>query len=142
MKFPLKSITILSVIVLVTMGLALGQASVTGTISGTVKDVTGGVIPGVEVTITNQDTGAERNVVTDDSGFYNAPNIPIGTYTVSVVMPGFKASRVTDVKIDIRTNRVVNHILEVGEVSEEVTVESVSMAQVELRSGEVSTLIT
>jgi hypothetical protein len=123
-------------------GAALGQASVSGSISGTVQDATGGVIPGVEVTIVNQDTGAVRTVITDDSGFYTAPVIPVGNYTVEVAMPGFRISRVTDVRVDIRANRVIDHTLQVGDVTQEVTVEAASMAQVELRSGEVSSLIT
>jgi hypothetical protein len=122
--------------------LAWAQATVSGTISGTVKDPTGAVIPGVEVTITEQDTGISRVVLTDDEGFYTAPNVPVGTYTVSASMPGFKPAAVKDVKVDIRANRVINLVLEVGELTEEVTVTSASMAQVELRSAEVSSLIT
>jgi len=122
--------------------LAWAQATVSGTISGTVKDPTGAVIPGVEVTITEQDTGVSRVVLTDDEGFYTAPNVPVGTYTVSASMPGFKPAAVKDVKVDIRANRVINLVLEVGELTEEVTVTSASMAQVELRSAEVSSLIT
>ncbi|HRR57728.1 MAG TPA: carboxypeptidase-like regulatory domain-containing protein, partial [Acidobacteriota bacterium] len=127
---------LLTVTVLMAAGaLAWAQATVSGTISGTVKDPTGAVIPGVEVTITEQDTGVSRVVLTDDEGFYTAPNVPVGTYTVSASMPGFKPAAVKDVKVDIRANRVINLVLEVGELTEEVTVTSASMAQVELRSA-------
>lgn len=142
MKFGLGKVFLALAVLGLTAGLVLGQASVAGSISGTVRDSSGGVVPGVEVTIVNQDTNASRVVITDDSGFYTAPNVPVGNYVVQVTMPGFKAASVTDIKVDIRTNRVIDVTLEIGEVTQEVTVESASMAQVELRSGEVATLIT
>lgn len=113
-----------------------------GTISGLVKDVSGGVIPGAEVVITNQDTAVERAIVADDSGFYLATNVPVGVYSVSVEMPGFKKAVVQDIKVDIRANRKVDLTLEVGGASDEITVASQSVAQVELRSGEVKNLIS
>ncbi len=112
-----------------------------GTISGVVKDPTGAVIPGAEVILTNVDTGVKRTVVSDDAGFYNATNVEVGNYKVSVTMPGFKTATSDITKVDARSNRVVNITLQVGDVSEQVTVEGASMAQVELRSGEVSNLI-
>ena len=61
-----------------------------GTIEGTVSDSSGGVLPGVTVTITNVDTGAERVVVTNDKGLYRAPLLPLGTYKVVAELQGFK----------------------------------------------------
>ena len=61
-----------------------------GSIEGTVKDSSGGVLPGVTVTITNIDTGAERSVVTNESGLYRAPLLPLGTYRVVAELQGFK----------------------------------------------------
>jgi hypothetical protein len=118
------------------------QAQTAGSISGVVSDATGGVIPGAEVVITNQDTGARRTVISDDTGFYTAPNVPVGTYSVSVAMPGFSTATARDIKVDVRGNPVVNLRLQIGDVAEEVIVEGASMAQVELRSGEVGNLIT
>lgn len=141
MKNHLK-LLLAACVLLVAGSWVAAQATVSGTISGTVTDPTGAVIPGVEVTISNQDTGVSRVVLTDDQGFYTAPNVPVGTYTVSAAMPGFKPAAVKDVKVDVRANRVINLVLEVGELTEEITVESASMAQVELRSAEVSSLIT
>ena len=62
-------------------------------ISGTVTDATGGVIPGVEVAVTNLDTGVSRQVVTDDSGRYTVPQLFAGNYRVSASMTGFDAQR-------------------------------------------------
>ena len=58
-------------------------------ISGTVSDSTGGVIPGVEVTVSNLDTGVSRQAVTDDSGRYSVPQLFSGNYRVSVSLAGF-----------------------------------------------------
>jgi hypothetical protein len=60
--------------------LAFAQSqSINGTIEGTVRDNSGGVLPGVSVTVTNADTGTSRTVVTNESGLYRAPLLPLGT---------------------------------------------------------------
>ena len=75
--------------------LLLGPASVLGqlttaTISGTVKDSSGGVLPGVTVTIRNTETGVERTVVTGAEGRYHAPSLPVGNYEVIAELQGFR----------------------------------------------------
>ncbi|MFZ0427403.1 MAG: carboxypeptidase-like regulatory domain-containing protein, partial [Acidobacteriota bacterium] len=77
-----------------------GQGS-EGTITGYVRDATGGVIPGVEVLITNLDTGATRTVITDDSGRFTAVALPIGTYEVSASQAGFKRQVETGLKLNV-----------------------------------------
>src|SRR5258708_527237 len=77
------------------LGLAAGSAraqsqAVNGTIEGTIKDASGGLLPGVTVTVHNTDTGAERVVVTDANGLYRAPLLPLGTYQVTAELAGFK----------------------------------------------------
>ena len=70
---------------------AFGQSqAVNGTIEGTVADVSGAVLPGVTVTVTNTDTGASRAVVTNEKGVYRALLLPLGRYKVSAELPGFK----------------------------------------------------
>ncbi len=140
MRFRWVSLSLL--VIAVSAVLVFPQASTSGSISGTVKDASGGVVPGAEVVITDQATEVKRTVITDDAGFYTAPNTPVGTYSVSVSMPGFKTATITNIKVDVRSNRVANLTLEVGQVSEKVVVEGASMAQVELRSGEVGNLIS
>ncbi len=136
LRFALLCATVL----MASMVLVFPQQSA-GTISGVVKDPTGAVIPGAEVVLTNVATAVKRTVVSDDAGFYNATNVEVGNYTVSVTMPGFKTATSDPTKVDARSNRIVNITLQVGDVSEQVTVEGASMAQVELRSGEVANLI-
>src|SRR5213593_937906 len=66
------------------------NAQVTGaTLSGTVTDTSGAVIPGVMVSIKNRGTGVVRNVSTDETGFYSAPNLLAGNYDVTGSAPGF-----------------------------------------------------
>src|SRR5579863_9428203 len=62
----------------------------TGSIGGFVKDPAGGVVPKAKVTITNEGTRAVEALTTDGSGYYTAPNMPPGIYTMSAEAPGFK----------------------------------------------------
>ena len=71
-------------------GTAYGQAF--GTIGGTVRDNSGGVLPGVSVVARNLDTGVERTGVTNDAGFYRFPNIDPGSYQVEASLTGFKST--------------------------------------------------
>src|SRR5262245_4985820 len=75
---------------------AFGQTS-TATVSGTVQDGTGAFIPGVTVTATNTTTNVATPTLTNESGAYNIPALPPGTYTVTAELPGFQTARFTDV---------------------------------------------
>ena len=79
--FRILAVSFLS-LVLSSPALAQSQA-INGTIEGTVVDDQGAVLPGVTVTVTNLDTGDTRVVVTNESGLYRAPLLPLGTYRVS-----------------------------------------------------------
>ncbi len=74
---------------LVSPAFAQSQAA-NGSIEGTVVDSSGGVLPGVTVTVTNTDTGAVRSLVTNESGIFRAPLLTLGTYTVTAELEGFK----------------------------------------------------
>ncbi len=93
-----------------------------GAIEGTVIDASGGVLPGVTVTITNIDTGTERVVVTNESGLFRAPLLPLGTYNVVAELQGFKKFEQTGIKLSVGETAVVNAALGVGQVSEVVSV--------------------
>jgi hypothetical protein len=134
-----KTIIILLAFALLLVPAAYGQRT-TGTISGTVKDATGAIVPGAEVTATNQDTGVVRSTITNDAGFYSLPNLLIGTYNVSATMSGFKKTEIKDVKLDVSQDRVVDFSLTIGQITDIVEVTS-APPLVELRSGEVSNLI-
>jgi len=108
---------------LVLAGPALAQSeAANGAIEGTIVDTSGGVLPGVTVTVTNVDTGTERLVVTNDKGLYRALLLPLGAYRVVAELPGFKKFEQTGIKLSVGQTAVVNVTLGVGAVSETITV--------------------
>src|SRR5215471_5765123 len=121
-----RCLRVLSLCVLVTLfGTPAFAQRTTGSISGTVMDTTNSVMPGATVTAVCNDTNLTRTAVTDSQGGFSIPELPICTYTVRAELQGFKTvSRETPLtanavaKVDFR--------LEVGSVSETVTVEAVS----------------
>lgn len=117
------------------------QTTTVGTISGTVRDEKGAVVPRAEVFIQSKATGTSRTVSSDDNGFYLASSLPAGVYIISTAPHGFKKTVASDVDLHVAENKVVNLDLQVGPVSETVTVSS-DAAPVETRSGEISSLIT
>jgi len=100
--------------------LAAVQTS-TGNLTGTVSSPDG-VISGATVTVRDNQTGAEKKVVTGDDGTYNFSLLQVGTYTVEVTSSGFKTFSATDVKIDVGKTYNLNLTLEVGAPTETVTV--------------------
>ena len=74
------------ILLLLTASLAMAQLT-TGNISGTVTDQSGGAIPGASVTLRNVETGISRSTATGANGRYEAPNLPVGAYEVSVTLP-------------------------------------------------------
>ncbi len=93
-----------------------------GSLVGTVKDQTGGAIPGAEVTITNQGTNRSVNVVTNDIGAFVARNLTPGQYRVQIALTGFKTYVERDVKVNVGEEYSMHATLEVGDVAETVTV--------------------
>src|SRR5438067_3934334 len=120
---------------------AYAQTTTVGTISGTVRDEKGAIVPKAEVSIQSESTGTSRTVTSDDNGFYLAPSLPAGLYTISTAPHGFKKTIASGVDLHVAENRVVNLDLQVGQLTETVTVSS-DASPVETRSGEISSLIT
>lgn len=130
-------------LLLLCAGLLVGvhaQSATTGTITGTVRDPQGAAVPKAEVTISDEKNGVSRTVTATEDGFYTATSLPAGIYTISAAPSGFKKSVTTGVDLHVNENKTVNVDLQVGAVTETVTVTS-EAAPVELRSGEVSSLI-
>lgn len=111
-----------------------------GTISGTVSDPTGAMIPRAQVTITNERTGLKRTVQANDAGFFTAPQLPVGLYMLSASATGFKIAENKGIDLHVREEKFVPMVLAVGAVTETVTVTG-GATLVELRSGEVASLI-
>jgi hypothetical protein len=95
--------------------------AINGTIEGTIKDASGGVLPGVSVTLTNTDTGATRVVVTNQTGVFRAPLLPLGAYKVLFELSGFTKLQRTGVTLAAGQIVVLNEVMKVG-ASETVTV--------------------
>ena len=134
-----------ALLLLLCIGLLVGvyaQSATSGSITGTVRDPQGAAVPKAEVTVTEEKTGVVvRTVTATDDGFYNITSLTPGIYSVSTSPAGFKKTVQTGVDLHVNENKTVNLDLQVGQVTETVTVTSES-TPVELRSGEVSSLVT
>ena len=101
---------------------AFTQSQTTGRISGTVKDQSGAVIAGAEVTVTSLATTEERKVITAAQGNYDVLLLSPGTYRMSVTANGFKRGEVEAVRVVITETSTLNFNLEVGTVTEEAVI--------------------
>ncbi len=113
----------------------------TGRLLGSVVDAQGGVIPGASITLTDNQTKRERQLVTDEAGNFLVPQLDPGSYTVTTTQPGFKTSTISNVVIEIGREYTLKIKLEVGGVETVVQV-TAGAALVNAASGEVSNTIT
>jgi Carboxypeptidase regulatory-like domain len=109
------------------------QAVASSQVSGVVRDSSGGVLPGAEVTITKTDTGTVRTVITGADGGYVFPNLPVGPYELKVGLQGFNTYIQENIVLQVNTNPTIEVALTVGNIGEQVTV-SAGTATVETRS--------
>src|SRR5262245_9797775 len=110
-------------VVLLASSVAFGQGA-TAQINGTVRDDSGGVLPGADVTAIQTDTGFRRTVITDTDGAYTLTNLPIGPYRLEVALQGFRGFQQTGIVLQVNANPVVNVTLALGQLSETVSVEA------------------
>ena len=96
----------------------------TSTISGTVRDSSGSVVPGANVTLTNEATGTILKQQTTAAGLFSFPSIAVGSYTVTVESQGFRTARLTKNILDVSSPLSIEVALEVGQLNDVVTVES------------------
>src|SRR6266542_655799 len=136
-----------SIIVALLLGLfwpapqARAQA-VYGSISGTIKDSTGAVVPGATVTITSVGRKTSDTVISNESGLYSKERLLPGNYEVRVEMPGFKASVIPSVVVNVDTNTKVDINLEIGQVSDTVTVTATEGQLLKTDRADVATSFT
>lgn len=100
---------------------AFGQTT-TGSVSGVVNDPSGATVAGANVSIRNNETGITRNTTSNDNGEYSFPQVEPGRYTLTVEASGFKKSIAPDVVVEVGVPARTTMALEVGAVSEVVTV--------------------
>ena len=120
-------------LLLLTATVGWAQAGATAQISGTVKDSSGGVLPGADVTATQTETGFKRSVVTDSDGAFTIPSIPIGPYRLEVMLQGFRSFVQTGIVLQVNDSPVVPITLPLGAVAETITVQA-NTTMVETRS--------
>src|SRR6266571_552630 len=101
---------------------AYAQPAQTGTISGIVQDATGGVMPGVTVTITSQDRGFSRSAITDQNGHFVFPSVPIGIYVVAATLQGFDTAQSTGNVVETDKTTAVPFVMKVGALTATVQV--------------------
>ncbi len=118
---PANLIGSLLVLLVICASAALGQTGTSG-ITGTVRDVNGAVVPNATVTAKNEATNVAQNQNTTDAGLFAFTSLPVGNYTISVEKSGFKTFRKTGNALEVGTPLTVDATMEVGQVSETVTV--------------------
>jgi hypothetical protein len=126
---------------LLTLCPAFAQVNATGTLSGHVTDASGGAVLNAEVKITNQETGVTITQHTSGNGFYTAPLLPPGEYTVAVTASGFASALRKDLSLQIQQIVQQDFKLEVGSVQQEVTVQG-GAPLLNTESTEVGNVIT
>src|SRR5262245_50016750 len=102
-------------------GVALAQTA-TSRIAGTVTDASGALVPGATVTAKNEATGVTYTQTTTEAGLYGFPSLPVGAYTITVALPGFKTASKTGNILEVSTPLVINMSLEVGGITETVSI--------------------
>ena len=138
MKRVITALSIGLLVSVLTCGNVWAQA--TAQITGTVKDQSGAVLPGVEITVTQTDMGIARNVVSNETGSYILPNLAVGPYRLEAGLPGFRTFAQTGIVLQVSSNPVINVTLEVGQVAETVEVQA-NATLVETRSTGVGQVI-
>jgi len=116
--------------------------STSATVSGTIDDGTGALIPGVTVTATNNGTGVVTTVISNEAGTYNFASLPPGGYKVSAQLPGFQTSTFTDVQLGNRDQIRLNFRLRIASVATSVEVSVAADTLLATSSSSVGVVLT
>ena len=127
--------------ILLSTALLVGQ-TFRGTLLGSVTDPSGAYVAGATVKVRNVATGLERTTVTSGDGSYRVPELPIGTYSVTVTQTGFQTAVTSDVEVNVATERRVDAQLKTGQVTQLVEVSAADLPMVETTSNELGGVIT
>ena len=100
----------------------IARAQSTATLQGAVTDTSNAAVPGAKVLVHNQNTGVDRTTQTDESGAYLVSGLLPGVYRVDITASGFQTTVIKDLKLDVATTVTENTQLQVGQVTQEVTV--------------------
>jgi hypothetical protein len=128
-------------VVLVATTTSLAAAQITSaTLSGTIKDATGGVLPGVDVVVRNLDTGLMRTVVTDANGYFTVPGLAPGKYEARASLQGFSTWVQAGIALEVGQQAGVNVVMSLGAAEETITVSGES-ALVDVRTSALSAVV-
>ncbi len=114
--------------------------STNAALGGQITDQQGRAVPGVSIILTNLNTGITYDAKTNEDGIYNAPNLPPGIYRANVTKDGFKSVVKSDVELHVQDVASINFQLQVGSVSETVTVEAGALV-IDTTDATVSTVV-
>jgi hypothetical protein len=141
MSFFRLSIRAILVLACASIFAVCASAQFKASIQGTVLDAKGGVVGGAKVTVTNQGTGAIRDTVASSEGYYRVSELPPGNYSVAVEAPGFRKFTAQNVTVEAEQPRGLDVTLDVGAVSEQVTV-TASQQVLQTEDGSISSTIS
>ena len=141
MKAHIALSAFLLVVLLLSFGSALqAQVGTEGAILGVVRDSSGAVVAGAEVTVTNLDTGLKKTAVSDSAGNFEILALPRGPYSVTSSFTGFKTWSIERTELTVGERKRLSPELEVGEVSQKVTVEA-QAELVQTEKGSVESIV-
>src|ERR1043166_7612804 len=124
---------LLGIFALLSVATASAQSVSTAQINGTVRDESGGGLPGATITVTQTDTGLVRSSVSDEAGSYILQNLPIGPYRFEAELQGFRKFVQTGIVLQVNANPTLNVTLQLGQLAETITVQGTA-ALVETRN--------
>src|SRR5438034_3632637 len=136
----MKRIAICTFVVWLASILMVTAQGTTAQISGTVKDQTGAVLPGVEITVTQTATGAKRTAVSNETGNYVLASLPLGPYMLEAALPGFRTYLQSGIVLQVNASPEINIVLQVGQVTDQVEVQA-NAALVETHSTGIGTVV-
>ncbi|HYR85005.1 MAG TPA: TonB-dependent receptor [Terriglobia bacterium] len=143
-RFFTRARCVLSLLVIFATGIlstSAVYAQVAGaTLTGTVTDPAGAVIPRVQVSIMDVATGVTRNVVTDNAGLYNAPNLLPGNYEVTITVSGFSTQVRSGITLTVGARQVLDVTMRVGEIEQKIQVVE-EAPQVQLTSSTIGSQV-
>ena len=113
----MRQIVGFALVILSVSAMSARAQDTTGTILGTITDASGGVLPGVSVTVKNTDTSRSRTVVTDSAGRYRMPLLQPGHYEVSAQLQGFQTMVRSGIDVTVGQQAVVDARMTIGNVS-------------------------
>jgi hypothetical protein len=119
-----------------------GQVQTTTSIKGAVTDTGGALMPGVRITVRSTDTGAVRETVSNEAGYYAVQALRPGKYTITATQAGFKTAIVEGREVMVSIPAEVNLVLEVGDLAQEVTVSAAGAELLNTTTGALSTTIS